>query len=142
MLVPIAVDEKFDVLDERKGYLISNYGRCYSLKTNQFLKPNINSSGYQRFDIRYINDGKVLFRQQVFAHLAVVEHFGDCNGNTLDKLSKYIDIVNIDHRDRNRMNNKQSNLQITSARVNQKRKFLPIDMIDTVYDDVGLDEIF
>lgn len=136
MIIPIDANEKFDVLDERKGYLISNYGRCYSLKTNKFLKPNLNNNGYQRYDIRYVKNGKDTFREQVFVHLAVVEHFGDCNGNTIDKLSKFIDIINIDHRDRNKLNNKQSNLQITSAKVNQKRKYVPIEEIDNIIDDI------
>lgn len=142
MIIPIDANEKFDILDERKGYLISSYGRCYSLKTGKFLKPNINNCGYQRYDIRYVEKGKDIYRKQVFAHLAVVEHFGDCNGNTFDHMSKYIDIINVDHRDRNRFNNKQSNLQITSALVNQRRKYVPVSQIDTVCDDIDLSNIF
>ena len=136
MIKPLDENEVFDVLDERKGYLISNYGRCYSLKTNKFLKPNLNNRGYQRFDIKYIENGRIIYRKQVFAHLEVVKHFGDCNGNTISDLEKFIDILNIDHRDRNKFNNRQSNLQITSARVNQLRKFVCYEDIDSIYDDI------
>lgn len=142
MIKPIDANEVFDILDDRKGYLISNYGRCYSLKTNKFLKPNINSNGYQRYDIRYTENGKDIFRKQVFAHLEVVKHFGDCNGNTISDMGKFIDIINIDHRDRNKFNNRQSNLQITSALVNQRRKYVPIDKIDTICDLISAEEIF
>ena len=136
MIKPLDANEVFDVLDARKGYLISNYGRCYSLKTNKFLKPNINSNGYQRYDIRYVENGIDIFRKQVFAHLEVVKHFGDCNGNTIENLSKFIDIMQIDHRDRNKLNNRCSNLQITSAKVNQRRKYVKLEDIDLIYDDI------
>lgn len=137
MLIPIAQDEKFDVLDKNGRYLISNYGRCYSIKTNRFMKPNINNNGYARVDIfdKFDNKAKTkVNRKQVFLHIAVVEHFGDCYGNTFDKMEKYIDILNIDHRNRNKTDNRQANLQIVSAKVNQQRKYVPIEDIDKIND--------
>ena len=136
MLTPIALDEKFEAIDKKRHYLISNYGRCYSVVSGRFLKSNINSNGYLRYDLAYNENNKRIYRQQIFAHIEVVKHFGDCNGNTISELQKYIDIVNIDHRDRNRLNNKQSNLQIVSAKVNQRRKFVPIEEVDSIIDDI------
>lgn len=141
MLEVIASDEKFDVLDKNHEYLISNYGRCYSVKRNMFLKPNINSSGYARFDIGKIANGK-RERKQIFIHIAVVEHFGDKFGNTFENAKKYIDKINIDHRNANRLDNRQSNLQLVSFKCNQQRKYIDKSEIDNpdVYDNI--DDIF
>lgn len=141
MLEVVAPDEKFDVLDKNHEYLISNYGRCYSVKSNHFLKPNINTNGYARFDIGKITNGK-RERKMIFAHIAVVEHFGDKFGNTFDIAKEYIDKINIDHRNANRLDNRQSNLQIVSAKCNQQRKYIDKSEIDNpdVYNDI--DDIF
>lgn len=142
MIEVIAPDEKFDVLDKHREYLISNYGRCYSLKTKKFIKPNVNSNGYARFDISHRVKGNEYSRKQIFAHLAVVEHFGDKFGNTFENLSKYIDIINVDHRNRNRMDNRQHNLQIVSAKCNQQRKYLDESQIDNISNYINIQDIF
>lgn len=142
MIEVIALDEKFDVLDKHNEYLISNYGRCYSLKTKKFLKSNINSCGYVRFDLSHRVKGNDYSRKQVFAHIAVVEHFGDKFGNTFDGASKYIDVINIDHRNKNRLDNRQHNLQIVSAKCNQQRKYLNESQIDDLSQYNNIQDIF
>ena len=142
MLEVIALDEKFDVLDKHNEYLISNYGRCYSIKRKMFIKPNLNSNGYARFDISHQVKGHDYSRQQIFAHIAVVEHFGDKFGNTFDSASKYIDVINIDHRNKNRLDNRQLNLQIVSAKCNQQRKYLHENQIDDISQYNNIQDIF
>ena len=142
MIEVIAPDEKFDVLDKYNEYLISNYGRCYSIKSNQFLKPDINNKGYGRFDIQHYENGIRVYRKRILIHIAVVEHFGDKFGNTIDNASKYIDIINIDHRNKNRLDNRQCNLQILSAKCNQQRKYLNESQIDDLSQYNNIQDIF
>ena len=153
MLEVIAPDEKFVALDKYKEYLISNYGRCYSVKSGKFIKPNLNNKGYARFDISHRVKGSEFSRKMVFAHIAVVEHFGDVFGNTINNASKYIDKINIDHRNKNRLDNRQQNLQIVSFKCNQQRKHIDYSEIDDItkynniqdifnYDNACIDELF
>lgn len=103
-----------------EGYLISNMGRWYSQKSERLLAQHPNSSGYLRADI--IVDGK---RICPFTHIKVVEFFGDCYGNRIPAgVTKLRDIhFSIDHLDRNKRNNRQSNLELTTHAENCKRKF-------------------
>lgn len=143
MLEVIAIDEKFTVLDKYGEYLISNYGRCYSVKSQKFLKANLNSNGYARFHIMHgYDNNKKQIRQQVFVHLAVVEHFGDKFGNTFEEKSNYIEKINVDHRNGNRLDNRQSNLQIVSAKCNQQRKYLKYEDIDNIENYNDIEDIF
>lgn len=142
MLEVIAPDEKFDVLDKYKEYLISNYGRCYSIKSNMFIKPNINSNGYARFDIQHSENNERIFRKQIFAHIAVVEHFGDKFGNTYENLKKQINKINIDHRNKNKLDNRQQNLQIVSFKCNLQRRFIDETKIDDITQYDNIEDIF
>lgn len=114
--------------DPEQKYMISSFGRVYSLKSKKFIKLNINSCGYARAEVTYfkkINDiYKRIYQKQIFVHIEVVKVFGDCYGNSFNKLKKYIDIVNIDHINKNRLDCRQSNLQIVSFAENQRRKYL------------------
>ena len=74
------------------NYLISSFGTCYSLKKKRYLKPDINSSGYERY---YIN-GK-----RKFTHRLVAETF----------ITNYDELPCVDHMDRNRKNNNVNNLR-------------------------------
>lgn len=142
-LETVAPDERFDILDEYNDYLISNYGRCYSIKSKMFVRPNLNNSGYARFDIQHGKDkDKKRIRQQVFAHLAVVEHFGDKFGNTFEEKIDCIEKINVDHRNGNRLDNRQCNLQIVSAKCNQQRKYLQYDEIDDISNYKDIEDIF
>lgn len=114
-------------LDPGRKYLISNFGRCFSLKSNKWLIPHPNSNGYQRVDIAYFDGPKKrTYQKNVFLHLAVVKVFGDCYGNKFDTLAKTLDVVNVDHIDKNKKNNSFTNLQIVSFQENIKRR----DMTD------------
>lgn len=153
MLEVIAPDEKFTVLDKYNEYLISNYGRCYSVKSNKFVKPNLNSKGYARFDIQHYEKNKRVYRKMIFAHIAVVEKFGDKFGNTFEDVSSYINKIDIDHRNGNKLDNRQQNLQLVSHKCNIQRIYIDKNKIDDItqyddiqdlfnYDNTDIDELF
>lgn len=104
-----------------EGYYISTKGRWYSAKKEKILAQHPNSSGYYRTSLRI--NGRLI---PPFTHIKVVEIFGDCNGKyippndgTLRELK-----LSIDHINRNKKNNKQSNLELVSHRENCARKFI------------------
>lgn len=53
-------------------YAISSKGRCWSYKTNKFLKENINNDGYLRFSL--FKDGE---HKRYLAHRLVAKSFVD-----------------------------------------------------------------
>lgn len=128
MISVISVDEKFSKmtkdLDPFGEYLLSNYGRVYSLKRDIFLHPMLNNRGYPRVDIRYTLENKDIFRKTILLHIAVVKTFGDCEGNKLKKKYDYIDGAQIDHLSKNKENPCYKNLQIVSRQENIKRRDL------------------
>lgn len=102
------------------GYFISNMGRWYSRKSGKLLAQNVNTSGYRRAAL-WVN-GKLI---RPFTHIKVVEFFGDCNGNRIPAgLHKLRDMhLSIDHLNRNKDDNRQSNLELTTHAENCRRKF-------------------
>ena len=101
-------------------YILYEDGQWFSLKTMKFLKPGLNSSGYERVFI--CHNGR---KERVFTHLEVVKNFGDCNGNLLlfsGAVLRQLGL-SVDHLDRNKHNNSSSNLEIVTHRENCLRKF-------------------
>lgn len=108
--------ERFEELIE--GYLISNYGRVYSLNRKKILKEFKNNSGYSRVQLR--TNG---ITKNVFIHIKVVEIFGDCNGNKLppgNSLRSHH--LSIDHIDGNKKHNQQFNLELVTHSENCIRR--------------------
>ncbi len=100
-------------------YFLSNYGRWFNLQRLQIIKQHPNNNGYLRINVGGHNDKRFIH----FTHIKVVELFGDCNGNkipqgiaTLRELG-----LSIDHRDGNKKNNMQSNLELVTHSVNCER---------------------
>lgn len=153
-MIELYPGEKLDFFckedDPYRQYLISNFGRVYSLKSNKFLKPFINNCGYLRADIRYFKKNRKTnkYRKMVFIHIEVVKVFGDCIGNKISEQKKYIDVINIDHINKNKYDCRQSNLQIVSALENQRRKNLSDDELMKIKkqllkdEDVDINSIF
>ena len=136
-------NEKFKFLKGSDKYLISNYGRVFNLNSFEFLALNINSNGYPRVEIYSgINNG-IRQRKQIFLHLAVVETFGDCNGNSFANMDEN-EIINVDHLDRDRRNCRQDNLELVTAKENQARKYYDEKKLQELQDNkkIKLDEIF
>ena len=100
------------------GYFISNLGKVYcnigkgGKRTNRKdlyeLKPRLTKNGYGRI---YIRNTKTHKRKDVYIHRLVAEYFVP---NPHDK--KYVN-----HKDCNRMNNTQSNLEWCTAKENTKQ---------------------
>ena len=101
------------------GYLVSNYGRWYSIRYQKILKQYVNSSGYYRADIS-VNG----IRKQIFTHIKVVELFGDKNGNRIPEgITSLLDNgLSIDHVDANKKHNYVSNLELVTHQENCLRR--------------------
>ena len=98
----IAGDEMFlDVEGYEGRYSVSNYGRVYSHKLNRekFLKPYPNKKGYLRVDL--YKDGN---KKGICIHILV--------GNAF--IGKREGELTFDHMDRNKLNNKASNLRLAT----------------------------
>lgn len=104
--------EKWQEVKDFPGYEISNTGRVKSLKRNNpiILKYDINSNGYLRVHLSNKSTKKV------FVHKLVGEHFIENPDNRMY----------LDHKDRVRINNNESNLRWCTIQENMKnRKFKP-----------------
>ena len=77
---------------EYSKYLISRDGQCYSTYWKKWLKPDVNSCGYNRYHV----NGK-----KRFAHRLVAQTY----------IPNYSELKCIDHIDRNKKNNKVENLR-------------------------------
>lgn len=102
--------------------LVSNYGRVYSLVSEQFITPIKNSRGYSVF--RICNGPK---RECYYLHITVVNLFGDKNGKRLPQAvingtesMRNLDL-NIDHINRDKTNNSVENLELVTHGENMKR---------------------
>ena len=90
------------------GYQISNKGRIWSTKSNQYLKPYLNNSGYRMINIKAAN-GK---RKGELIHRLVAIHFVD---NPEGK-------TEVDHIDRDKENNDATNLRWATRNENNSNK--------------------
>lgn len=105
------------------NYCISNKGRWYSVKRRTILAQQPNSSGYMR-----VTTCENQTPKHRLTHIKVVEMFGDCNGKRIPCGVKSLRELglSIDHLDRNKKNNRQSNLEIVTHKENCQRKFINI----------------
>ena len=144
MITKLYQNERFEFIKGYNNkYLISNYGRVFNLHTFKFLEINMNSKGYPRVELYSGTQDGIRQRKMKFLHLLVVEHFGDCNGNTFEDMD-YIDIINVDHLDKNRKNCRKDNLEIVSAHENQLRKNYTEDKLNKLLETkkINLEIIF
>ena len=105
-------DEVWKVIIEYPDYFASNLGRIKSTKFNKekILKPFLNRGGYYNVSI-YRNGIRIAKR----VHKLVFEAF---NGS----LSQFTFFDCVDHIDRNKLNNKLSNLRRSNAKLNNTNR--------------------
>ena len=98
------------------NYILFDNGKWFSIKYLKYLKPMINSSGYERVDL-CDDKGK---RHRVFTHIKVIEYFGDCNGNHLPINATSLRELglSIDHINRNKHCNGYKNLELVEHKEN------------------------
>ena len=85
------------------NYLVSNYGKVFSIRSNKFLKTYLGNRGYMQVFIGYKGKG-----YNVSVHRLVAEAF--CEG--------YSENLQVNHIDANRLNNHSSNLEWVTAKEN------------------------
>lgn len=94
----IAPNEKFIQIDSFPDYYISNYGRCFSNKTNKLLKAQKSKTGYYMFRL-YDENQKW---QDAYIHRLVAEHY--CKNN-----NPYLK-TEVHHKNKVKNDNRYANL--------------------------------
>lgn len=85
-------------------FLISSWGRVYSLRRKKFIKPSLNNKGYYM-----VNLGVKMTK---YVHRLVAEHF-------LNEIPGYV----VDHIDSNKLNNHYSNLRWVTHSENVRKAY-------------------
>jgi len=93
-------------------YAISDDGQVKSIRFNRLLKPSRNGKGGDGY--QYINLIKNGIKKTTAVHKLVIEHFGS---------PKPDEHFIIDHKDTNKINNKNSNLEWVSIQENTLRYY-------------------
>ena len=123
----IKKDKKFKFIENfNNKYLISNYGKVFNLKTFRFQSINYNSNGYPRVELGIVKNNQRI-RKQEFIHLLVVKYFGDSKGQTFDDYLENINIMQVDHIDKDKTHFYQSNLELVTNKENIRRKYIDED---------------
>lgn len=95
-----------DIIGYEPFYKITDQGRIYSKIRNRYLKPYPNPKGYLLIDLR----GKAYS-----VHRLVARHFS--------QLPLGFEVLQINHKDGNKKNNKMSNLEWTTNLENQRHSW-------------------
>jgi hypothetical protein len=101
-------NEIFKVISNCEKYAISNLGRVKNIKTNKILKCFLSNKGYQIVSLYTNNKIKKSFN----IHILMGKTF----------LHKENENLEIDHIDRNKLNNNLENLRYVSHSENQKNR--------------------
>ena len=102
--IKVEIFKPIFINNEKTKYLISNYGRVYSLKTKKFLKPHSDKDGY--YDVCLHHNG----RHYIRIHRLVAMVF-------IPKLDKNKNQIN--HKNGKKKDNKKKNLEWCDNSENQ-----------------------
>lgn len=120
-------------------YAISSKGRCWSYKTNKFLKEDINNDGYLRFSL--FKDGK---HKRYLAHRLVAKSFVD-NPNQYPEINHINENVKDNYVEnlewcthKQNVNYGSRNKKVSMALKNNQNSAKRVQNIDTlnVYDSL------
>jgi hypothetical protein len=93
------MEEIWKTVEDYPNYDVSSFGNIINNKTNKILKPSLNSSGYYRYTL--INNLK---KKSITIHRIVAKTFIPNPENK----------PTVNHKDRNRINNKLENLEFAT----------------------------
>jgi hypothetical protein len=102
--------ENFKFIRGYENYMISDYGRVFSIKSHRFLKPRINTWGY--YKVNLCENG---IKKTFTIHRLVGLHFLE---NPENKKC-------IDHINNNRLDNTINNLRFVSSQQNSHNSVIP-----------------
>jgi len=117
-------DEYWEETYISPDYYVSNYGRIYSKRNEKILKQSLNGKGYLRVSI-FLKDENGKSKQTTSkVHKLVAGTF----------LKKIKDTYVVDHIDRDKQNNKLSNLRYVSISDNNKNRDVYGSILITKYE--------
>lgn len=117
-------DEYWEETYISPDYYVSNYGRIYSKKNEKILKQNLNGRGYLRVSICLKDENGKAKKITSKIHKLVAGTF----------LKKIKDTYVVDHIDRNKLNNKLSNLRYVSISDNNRNRDVKGSLIITKHE--------
>lgn len=138
-------DEMFGFLHDRivpgikpYSYIISNYGRLYTVPYNKFMRFDHDKFGYFRVELPiYVPDQCIFKKRHFFVHRLVLSTFSD---------TCYYNQLQVNHKDGNIYNNHISNLEWCTGAENLhhmhyilhnfRDNYLPDDIVKGVCEDL------
>lgn len=93
--------------NQATDYWIAENGKCWSSKTNIFLKGQISNSGYLNYNLT-LPDGS---KKRFYTHRLVAEHFIQNDNEEKNQ---------VNHKDGNKLNNNVENLEWMTTQENQQ----------------------
>ena len=104
------MEEEYKIIKGFENYEVSNIGNVRNIKTGKILKPGIDSHGYYRLSLYYINGNEY----KKLIHKLIAEYFIE---NPYNKKC-------VDHIDNDRLNNNINNLRWVSYQENNMNRKL------------------
>jgi hypothetical protein len=102
--------EDFKKINDFPNYLIYNDGRIFSIKSNKFIKPWLDSKG--RYYIIGLCKNNIVYKKLI--HRLVAEYF----------INNPLNLPEVNHKDYNTINNKYTNLEWVNRKENMKHCFI------------------